>query len=95
MLDSYKGNPALFVFLGAIYEKETPGSSGIMRHHLSRLRAPGDRLDRLGGGLIMSFVFLTSLVILAGAALLYAAFLGLMHLVAVWLHFTDEQDARD
>ncbi len=43
----------------------------------------------------MSFVFLTSLVILAGAALLYAAFLGLMHLVAVWLHFTDEQDARD
>ncbi len=42
----------------------------------------------------MSFVFLTLAVILAGA-LLYAAFLGLMHLVAVWLHFTDEQDARD
>ncbi len=34
------------------------------------------------------------LAVLAGA-LLYAAFLGLMHLLVVWLHFTDEQDARD
>ncbi len=28
-------------------------------------------------------------------ALLYAAFLGLMHLMVVWLHLTDEQDVRD
>ncbi len=42
----------------------------------------------------MSFVFLTLVVILAGA-LLYAAFLGLMHLMVVWLHLTDEQDVRD
>ncbi len=35
------------------------------------------------------------LLCVLAAALLYAAFLGLMHLVVVWLHFTDEQDTRD